>query len=122
MSNESKAAKIETPKHEPEAPTLLPDASKAQKVQILLALAQPGKPLHSFWRSPTQEVLQNATVELVLAMNEKGKSPIEIQAVCRLVGTANASALRQVFEKNFTLPAGQSRAVAASFNLADLGL
>lgn len=102
-------------------PALLEDAKASQKNQILLALAMPGRPLHAFWLNPSQETLQNATVELVLAMNAKGKQPAEIQALCRLLGTANASALRQVFDKNISQPSGKASG-AVPVDLGFLGL
>ena len=100
-----------------------PDRKVTQKSALLLALAQPGKPLHNFLLSPTQEAAQIGAAEIAFAMCAKGKSARDIATIFGMIGTGNASALRQYFAENFTGCGGTGEAKsAAPANLADLGL
>lgn len=108
MKNETKSAYVE------QIPALSEESKGTKKAQIILALSMPGKALHAFWLNPTQENLQGGTVQLVLEQNAKGKEPVEIEALLRIIGSANASALKQFMEKNLSLPSGQSTAAPAA--------
>lgn len=115
--------KESAPRAESAAPTMQPDRKVTQKSALLLALAQPGKPLHNFLLSPTQEAAQIGAAEIAFAMVSKGKSAREVATIFSMIGTGNASALRQYFSENFTgcCGTGESKQ-AAPANLADLGL
>ena len=122
-------AKNQTPAHDETAtaeqatPRLSEESKGSQKAQVILALCQPGKPLYNFWRSPTQEALQIGCAEIAHSLTSKGKSVREIAEVFSLVGSANASALKQFVEKNLTLPSGAQPTVAdARSVLGMLGL
>lgn len=115
--------KESAPRAESAAPTMQPDRKVTQKSALLLALAQPGKPLHNFLLSPTQEAAQIGAAEIAFAMVSKGKSAREVATIFGMIGTGNASALRQYFSENFTGCGGSGEAKqAAPANLADLGL
>lgn len=107
------------------APTLSTESKGSQKAKVILALSQPGKPLYNFWLSPTQEALQIATAEIAHSMALKGKSPRDIADVLAIIGSANASALKQFVEKNLSLPSGvraETAAIDAAALIADLGI
>jgi hypothetical protein len=107
------------------APSLSSESKGSQKAKVILALSQPGKPLYNFWLSPTQEALQIATAEIAHSMALKGKSPRDIADVLAILGSANASALKQFVEKNLSLPSGmkaEAAAVDAAALIANLGL
>ena len=115
--------KESAPRSESAAPAMQPDRKITQKSALLLALAQPGKPLHNFLLSPTQEACQIGAAEIAYAMCAKGKSARDIATIFGMIGTGNASALRQYFSENFTGCGGTGEAKsAAPANLADLGL
>ena len=115
--------KESTPRAEAAAPTMQPDRKITQKSALLLALAQPGQPLHNFLLSPTQEAAQIGAAEIACAMCAKGKTARDIATIFGMVGTGNASALRQYFSENFTGCGGTGESKqAAPANLADLGL
>lgn len=123
MKNDRNTTAIETT--ERPAPTLSPESKGSQKAKVILALSQPGKPLYNFWLSPTQEALQVATAEIAHSMSQKGKAPRDIAEVFAILGTANASALKQFVEKNLSLPSGmkaEAAAVDAAKLIADLGI
>lgn len=106
-------------------PTLSPDSKGSDKAKIILALSQPGKPLYNFWLAPTQEALQLATAEIAHGLTQKGKTPREIASVLSIIGSANASALKQFVEKNLSLPSGQNAVATgqdAATLIASLGL
>ena len=119
-------AKITTPSEstvESAAPTLVADARQSQKALTVLALCQPGKPLHNFWLAPSQEAVQIAAAEIAHIMASKGKSARDIADVFALLGTGNASALRQFVETNITAPSGRAAEKAQrSVDLSSLGL
>ena len=107
------------------APSLSPESKGSQKAKVILALSQPGKPLYNFWLAPTQEALQIATAEIAHSMTQKGKAPRDIADVLAIIGSANASALKQFVEKNLSLPSGvraESAAIDAAALIANLGL
>lgn len=116
--------KESTPRVENAAPTMQPGRKSTQKSALLLALAQPGKPLYNFLLSPTQEAAQIGAAEIAYAMVNKGKSAREVATIFGMIGIGNASALRQYFAENFTgCGCGRGEAKqAAPANLADLGL
>ena len=121
--NPMASEKNSTPRAESAAPTMQPDRKVTQKSALLLALAQHGKPLHNFLRSPTQEAAQIGAAEIAFAMCAKGKTAREVATIFGMIGTGNASALRQYFSENFTGCGGSCEAKqAAPANLADLGL
>ena len=115
--------KESAPRAESVTPTMQPDRRVTQKSALLLALAQPGKPLHNFLLSPTQEAAQIGAAEIAYAMCAKGKSAREVATIFGMIGTGNASAMRQYFAENFTGcgSRGEAKQVAPA-NLADLGL
>jgi len=117
------ASEKNTLRAESAAPTMQPDRKVTQKSALLLALAQPGKPLHNFLLSPTQEAAQIGSAEIAFAMVSKGKTARDVATVFGMLGTGNASALRQYFSENFTGCGGTGEAKSAPpANLADLGL
>lgn len=114
--------KESAPRAESVAPTMQPGRKVTRKSALLLALAQPGKPLNNFLLSPTQEAAQIGAAEIAYAMVSKGKSAREVATIFGMIGTGNASALRQYFAENFTgCGSGGAKQVAPA-NLADLGL
>jgi hypothetical protein len=123
MKNDRNTPATETT--ERPAPSLSPESKGSQKAKVILALSQPGKPLYNFWFSPTQESLQIATAEIAHSMALKGKSPRDVADVLAILGSANASALKQFVEKNLSLPSGaraETAAVDAAKLIADLGI
>ena len=124
MKNDKTPTSTENVSERP-APKLSEESKGSQKAKVILALSQPDKPLYNFWLSPTQEALQIATAEIAQSMTAKGKSVRDIADVLAIIGSANASALKQFIEKNLTLPSGQKSAAAevdAIRLLADLGI
>ena len=73
--------KESTPRAESAAPAMQPDRKITQKSALLLALAQPGKPLHNFQLSPTQEAAQIGAAEIALAMVSNGKSARTVSTI-----------------------------------------
>ena len=124
MKNDTKSPAIENVSERP-APKLSEESLGSQKAKVILALSQPDKPLYNFWLSPTQEALQIATAEIAQSMTAKGKSVRDIADVLAIIGSANASALKQFVRKNLILPSGQKSAAAevdAARLIADLGI
>jgi len=109
-NNPMASNKESAPRAEAAAPTMQPDRKVTQKSALLLALAQPGKPLHNFLLSPTQEAAQIGAAEIAFAMVSKGKTARDVATIFGMIGTGNASALRQYFSENFTGCGGSGEA------------
>lgn len=88
-------------------------AKTAGKAAFLLAICQPGKPMHAYWLSPNEDSLREATLDVILLMQAAKRPRHEILEKLQQMHSANSSALSKFIVSKITLPSGES-AVKAS--------